>query len=487
MEWFTVDKKGLAQLLARKGMEFVLFELIQNAWDEDTREVRVSLTRVAGTRNVKLVVEDDNPQGFADLTHTFRLFAESPKRHSAETRGRFNLGEKLVLALCQSAEIASTTGTINFDAEGRKAKRSKTERGSIFTGVLRMTNDEMAQCERAVLALLPPTGIKTFFNGLELLRRKPIATLTATLQSEVADAEGSLRKVQRKTTVEIHEPQPGEVPSLFEMGIPVVETGDRWHLNVMQKVPLTFERDNVPPAYLARVRALAVEAMRERLTAEDANASWVREALQRHGQDMADATVQRLTELRFGEKRVAYDPSDAEANQRAMAHCYTVVYGSQMSKVEWDSVRRAGALMPAGQVTPSPKPYVEGGRDLRRVDETDWSEDMHAVVGYVHRIAEPLLGAPVHVTIVCEPTWMFGATYGPGNLTLNLGRLGHKWFAGPLERINDLLIHEFGHHHSGNHLSSDYHQALTSIGAKLVDLALRDPQVFSFRRQEESC
>jgi hypothetical protein len=32
--WFEVDKQGLAKILERKGKEFVLFELVQNAWDE---------------------------------------------------------------------------------------------------------------------------------------------------------------------------------------------------------------------------------------------------------------------------------------------------------------------------------------------------------------------------------------------------------------------------------------------------------------------
>ena len=32
--WFEVDKQGLAKILERKGKEFALMELIQNAWDE---------------------------------------------------------------------------------------------------------------------------------------------------------------------------------------------------------------------------------------------------------------------------------------------------------------------------------------------------------------------------------------------------------------------------------------------------------------------
>jgi hypothetical protein len=34
-----------------------------------------------------------------------------------------------------------------------------------------------------------------------------------------------------------------------------------------------------------------------------------------------------------------------------------------------------------------------------------------------------------------------------------------------------LLIHEFGHDYSGDHLSSQYHEALCRIGAKLFLLA----------------
>lgn len=46
MNWFNVDKHGLAKLLERRGKEFILFELIQNALDEDVTEVRASLERI---------------------------------------------------------------------------------------------------------------------------------------------------------------------------------------------------------------------------------------------------------------------------------------------------------------------------------------------------------------------------------------------------------------------------------------------------------
>ncbi len=92
--WFEVDKEGLARVLERKGKEFRLFELIQNSWDEPgVSKVSVSL-EYRGRNKALLVVQDDAPEGFRDLTHAFTLFAESAKKTNPEQRGRFNLGEK---------------------------------------------------------------------------------------------------------------------------------------------------------------------------------------------------------------------------------------------------------------------------------------------------------------------------------------------------------------------------------------------------------
>jgi hypothetical protein len=179
---------------------------------------------------------------------------------SGGKRGRFNLGEKLVLAVCEEAEIASTRGIVVFDKAARHLRRSKRDRGSVFTGTLRMTNEEIEHCAGMMRQLIPPANIATLFNGEAIPSRSPVATITAPLPTETADEEGYLRRTNRKTALEIYEPGPDETATLYEMGIPVVETGDRWHVNVMQKVPLNVDRDNVPPSYLALIRTVVVEA-----------------------------------------------------------------------------------------------------------------------------------------------------------------------------------------------------------------------------------
>lgn len=253
-----------------------------------------------------------------------------------------------------------------------------------------------------------------------------------------------------------------------------------------QKVPLNFDRDNVPPAYLARVRALALETMREHLTNEDANAPWVRDAVQRQAQFLSDGTIERVMALRFGEKRVAYDPSDPEANSLAVAQGYTVVHGAQLGKTEWEAVRRSGALLPAGRVTPSPRPYSDDGKAQNVLPPEKWTPAMAEVAEYATRLGAVLLRTTVTVRMVSDVTWPFAATYGPSTLTFNLGRLGHKWFSGPLPRINELLIHEFAHHSSANHLSSEYHDALSRLGAELTQLALEQPELFRVARAVSS-
>ncbi len=79
------------------------------------------------------------PEGFKDLSHAFTLFADSNKKADPGKRGRFNLGEKLVLAICDQATISTTKGTIHFEDSERRASRSRRQPGSLFEGVIRMT------------------------------------------------------------------------------------------------------------------------------------------------------------------------------------------------------------------------------------------------------------------------------------------------------------------------------------------------------------
>jgi hypothetical protein len=475
--WFDVDKAGLAKLMAGRSKAFVLFELLQNAWDQNVTEVNVTLTPLAGTRSVRLTVTDDDPDGFADLRDAYTLFAESRKTGNAEQRGRFNLGEKLVLALAKRAVIETTTGAVEFNPTGRHNRRQQREAGSMFEADVPMTRAEMNEIDRAAKLLIPPAGVATRYNGRILEPRTPLASFEETLPTVVADEEGVLRKTSRKTLVRVYEPVEGETAMLYEMGIPVVETGDRFHVDVQQKVPLNMDRDNVTPGYLRTIRVAVLNATHHLIDKEDAPQTWVREACS--DERASTEAVKAAVTLRFGENAVRYDPSDPEANKRSAAEGRPVVYGGSLTAAEWSNARRAGVLPAAGSVTPSPKPYSSDGDPLDLVPEREWTPGMRQVAAYAASIGSELLGTAVEVAFAREPKWPYSATYGKGRLVFNFARCGRSFFDnGISDTVNELLIHEYGHHYASDHLSEDYYHALSRVGARMVRLALTSPDVF---------
>ena len=259
------------------------------------------------------------------------------------------------------------------------------------------------------------------------------------------------------------------------MGLPVVETGDKWHVSVGQRVPLNRDRDNVRPSFLRAVRTLLLNEMHERLTEEDANAVWVRQGSS--DPDCSAEAIKEVLDLRFGEKRAAYDPTDAEANKAWVAQGGTLIYGSMLNGQEWRKAKEAGAIQPAGKLCPTAKPYSldPDAKPVDLVPAEEWTEGMKRIAAYAVFLGRELMDVAVNVSIV-RTTNNFAACYGTGRLDFNLVRLGRRWFdQGVNEEVDQLLIHEFGHQYSGDHLSEAYYEALCRLGARLKRLALEKP------------
>ena len=477
-QWFDVDKAGLGRQAEEAGKGRLVGELVQNALDEPgVTQIAVQLAMVPGQSLADLTVEDDAPAGFADISHAYTLFATSNKRTDPTKRGQFNLGEKLVLAVCDQASISTTKGTVVFDADqGRSEKEERRERGSVFSGRIKMTEQEYGQVSDYLRSLLLSDGIAVTFNGDKLLPRQPIQTFQASLETQIADDKGIMRPTTRKTVVSLYEPLPGEMPSLYELGLPIVETNDKWHVSVGQKIPLNRDRNNVKPAYLKTVRTLVLNAMYDRLTEEDANADWVRQASS--SADCSPEAIQKVLNLRFGDKFAAFDPNDKEAGKTFVAQGGQLVYGPMLSPQEWANAKKAGAIQSAGKLCPSPKPYTQDpeAKDVTVIAFDKWTEGMKKVADYAVFLGHELMDVAVKVSFV-NTTNAFAACYGPGDLHFNLFRLGHAWFEhGITEEVDRLLIHEFGHQYSGDHLSEEYHEALCLLGARLKKLALAKPE-----------
>lgn len=349
--WFNVDKQGLANILERKGKSFALFELLSNAWDAGASRVEVEIEPIPSSPYVKLTVTDNAEKPWADLDSAFTMFGKSERGGDSTKRGRFNLGEKLVLACSRTARIETMGGTLNFD-DGKPVRRDgrKRSQGTMFTCEIRMTRDEMEQAKADVVSCLPPCDTRV--NGLGISRPEPLVTFEARLPTEVADEDGVIRRTTRTCQVQVFSSN-GE-GSILEMGIPVCSIDMPWRLNVLQKVPLNMERDSVTDAFRRALQVAAVNRMASALTEEQATTTWASEALE-DGR-IEQAAVQEIVTKRFGDRAVIAVPGDPIANANAEAAGCQVIHGGSLSGGAWANVRKYAAVPTTSTAFPSPRP-----------------------------------------------------------------------------------------------------------------------------------
>jgi hypothetical protein len=229
---------------------------------------------------------------------------------------------------------------------------------------------------------------------------------------------------------------------------------------------------------LKAARTLILNEMHGQLTQDDANSDWVRQASS--DPNCSEEAIKKVLGLRFGEKFAAFDPNDKEANKTFVSQGGAIVYGPMMSPQEWANAKKAGAIHAAGKLCPSPKPYSKDkdAENVTVIPPDKWTPGMKKVANYAVLLGMELMNVAIQVAFV-NTTNAFSACYAPGDLHFNLFRLGHAWFEkGITEAVDELLIHEFGHQYSGDHLSEEYHEALCKLGAGLKRLALEQPGKF---------
>lgn len=491
--WFTAHKEGLRQiaerLVERRGFGIIGAELYQNVMDTEATECTIDLAKVPGRPLATLIVRDNDPTGFPDLSHAWTVFAPSLKKDDPGKAGRFNLGEKMVLAFCREATIHTTCGTVVFnERERRNHPRRKRPSGTEFSATIACTSDHYDQFIAYMQRLIVRPNLRLLVNGSLIGPRSPMRVFTTKLRTEIAGEGGALRATTRTCEVHVYEPRPGETPMLYELGIPVVETGDRWHYDVRQKVPLNVDRDNVTPAYLRDLRTAVLNEMHALITPDDTTAPWVNEATSDGA--CAPEAAERFRVLRFGERSLAAHPTNAEANAEAVAHGYTLIPARGLTRGQRENLYSAGTLRTSVQAFPlaGRNAYSDDpeAKPVRVIREDQWTPGMWAIHEYAAGVAWRLLGKTVVVRFVDEGAVPWIACYGRGHLLktaelhFNVGKLGTQWFEnGATEAVDDLILHELAHDFEGNHLSARYHEALTKLGARLKAAALRDPDWFT--------
>jgi len=464
-----VDLKGLAEIYGDKPKTFIINELTQNAWDENIKECKIDITSNYQNGMTAVRVEDDSPEGFKQFEHVWTMFAHTSKRDNAEQRGRFNIGEKLVIALCVTTggwvEIKTTKGKVTFDANGRHENYAiKTNRGSVITAVFKATTQEVLDIVHHTAHLLVPANIRYIVNGKQIKPRPIVKTFKATLLTDIM--VGDVLKVQKRET-SINLVDGGAQSFIYEMGIPIMETDCPWHIDVQQKVQLNLDRDNILPSYVQDLYAEVLNATHKDINEDQASMLWVRTAMK--DDRCKPETVKAIMEKRFGPKFCIANPHDVHSMEKAISSGYIPVYGREMSREEWN---RAKAVM---DIPTSSGLFGEKGyADAKHVEPNN---RMNEVKRLVEKIAKRILGINVNVKFVtADATTLADYARDTHTLRFNVGRLPRNFFDTPVSvRVLDLCIHEIGHEKES---MTEYHELLTRLGAELVIMALNEPQFF---------
>jgi hypothetical protein len=460
--WFEVDKDGLKALQLGKPKSYIIRELVANAWDENITICKVESHNENGITTIS--VEDDSPEGFKDIADSYTLFKHTSKRTNPHQRGRFNIGEKQVFAICRKASIETTKGTVTFEENGRRTSRIHRDKGTKVTIELRMTKAEYEEMIGTLMLYLSPKNITTIINGQKLDYKQPFKTITSTLQTELADQNGALSKTQRKTEIQIH-----KVPEdsyLYEMGIPVTKIDCQFSIDIQQKIPLDKDRENVSQAFLKDVYAEVLNATCDEIPEDKSSETWIRNATS--DERISPEAIEAIKRKRFGDKVLVANPFDPVANDDAISHGYRVIQGRELSAEEWTQLKHKA---PIATTT------MEFGKTEVNAEELPPTPQQAKVALYAKKLHQRLNNQDLQVRFVRCKEAKESANFGEATLTFNIANLPKDFFDDYLKTTN-LILHEIGHEF-GHHTEHRYHEALTRMAQDLLIIALAEPEFFS--------
>lgn len=444
-ERLAVSTAGMRQLHAGRPAWSLVKELVQNAWDEAPEatvcDVQLAPCIVEGDLQHKrtiIKVEDDGP-GFRDIRDAYTLMAPTPKRGDPKKRGRFNIGEKELIAVALHATVETVGTTVTFPREGgRHQQRNTRKRGTIVTLEMPWGKSKREQVLEMLAQFQPPANCRLVVNGHEVHRRQVMSTARAHLATVVQRTPQHPMQIRKRMTdIEVVEKH-GEVGWLYEMGIPIQATTLGYDVDIQQKVPMPPNRDTVSSAYLRSVAAEVLNVMHAQMGGEEFAATWVRSALE--DKRIEAPAVSTAIKERYGDK-VAMWSTDKDANMKAAEAGYEVLHPRSMSPEERTHMKELGGLQSAkelfGRTPATEAPTVVELNDVKE-QFAQW------VIALGKRAG--LKAVPVFIKAT-KTNMAACCTANSKNpvVQFNVAKLSDKWLAerGPAQL--QLVIHEFGH------------------------------------------
>lgn len=450
MQGFEIDHKAFrAQNLGRQPQHLIR-EAIQNAFDEKPDHVRVTIEAVKG-RGLKLVVADDGP-GFADPSEIWTLFA-SGKRDDPTQRGRLGRGLKELLSVCSEGEVATRSGRVYFDWNGRTLLRRHGRLAgngtTISVTVPSWKKTELSQIVDYLRLFVPPEGTALIVNGVVNDRPVPEYAVDANVKTVVYTVDGIPEERFRRTT--LHLLKPGTQGRwIYEMGIPVEkipeEDGFEWSINVGQRVPLRPERDMLPRTYIHSLYAAVANALMDKLPIAEMTDLWMEEAVG-HWDFDKEKQGKVYVERRFGQHAARAIVNDAhDRNVHAANDGVNVVRTEHLSASVRDLVR--------DKLPSTADLYPVACAEARYIPQAEWTDGEHKFVAFAKWLAVQI-NVPIPEFIILDAPGASCQADSAGSGTrirVNRAGVGNSFFEHPrIANWLPLIVHEIAHRTGNGH------------------------------------
>ena len=442
---FAVSESGMRELNSDREPWDLVKELIQNAWDEApfAGECRVTVEPQPEGNSTMVTVSDDGP-GFSNVADAYTLMGRTAKRRQPIKRGRFNIGEKDVISVAIEAEVETVGHTVSFPPTGssREVTANSRRKGTVVKVLMPWNERQSEELIARLQCFRAPINCRLFVNDLEVPSR-PAKRISSVALPTVAQngPNEPLRTIQRHTEIHFIEPaDPSGERWIYEMGIPVQTINCPYDIDVMQKIPMSQQRNTISEAYLNRIYAEALNENHKNLERDEFSSQWVKRAIEHPA--IKPQAVRATRDGRFGPMTV-FATLDQEANRRASEAGYAVVDPGSLSAKERELFQRHGGTKDSSELFPTPPPPREDygpepGSNEERFAE--WVVEMagycglKAAVRYFHEPSNDRL-ADCSVS-TATPTLRFNAAH-----------LDETFFQPPYTSVRhwDLLFHELGH------------------------------------------
>ena len=158
------------------------------------------------------------------------------------------------------------------------------------------TEEEFEEINTHLELIRCPAKKEAIVNGNRLTTEKPLRKFKGELKTEIEDPKTfKMIKTKRNGDIEIYDKESDKARTwLYENGLPIqkLKKSDKWHVNILQKIPMAPTSSDVAPTWLDEIYGVLINNTIDLVEKEDMNNNWVQAG-------MKDATVEVMKEIKI--------------------------------------------------------------------------------------------------------------------------------------------------------------------------------------------